>query len=61
MNAKELEKILAIDGWFLKNQKCSHRQYVHSVKSGKVTIPFHGKQEIHQSVVNSVLKQAGLK
>lgn len=61
MTAKELEKILASDGWFLKNQKGSHRQYIHSNKPGKVTIPFHGKQEIHPGIVNSILKQAGLK
>ncbi|MBR3786488.1 MAG: type II toxin-antitoxin system HicA family toxin [Firmicutes bacterium] len=60
MNAKELEKILFSDGWAVKNQKGSHRQYIHPTKKGKVTIPFHGKQDIHLSVVKSILKQAGI-
>ena len=60
MRADELESILLKDGWILKNQKGSHRQYVHPVKSGKVTIPFH-KGDIDKGTVSSVLKQAGLK
>ena len=41
MRARELEKMLLEDGWYVKNQKGSHRQYKHPSKPGKVTIPFH--------------------
>ena len=60
MIAKELEKLLLSNGWYLKNQKGSHRQYIHPEMKVKVTIPFHGKQDIHPSVVKSILKQASL-
>ena len=61
MNARELEKILFKDGWRFKAQHGSHRQYVHPVKPGKVTVPHHGKTDIAIGIVNSILKQAGLK
>jgi len=56
----EMEKIILADGWMFKNQEGSHRHYIHSTKSGKVTIPFHSK-DIPKGTENSILKQAGLK
>ncbi|MCI9507022.1 MAG: type II toxin-antitoxin system HicA family toxin [Oscillospiraceae bacterium] len=58
--ARELEKIIQADGWRFKSQEGSHRHYVHPVKPGKVTIPFHSG-DIPRSTENSILKQAGLK
>ncbi len=60
MRFRELEKLLLADGWTLKSVKGSHHQYIHPVKSGKVTIPKHGG-DINIAIANSVLKQAGLK
>lgn len=57
---KEMEKIILADGWVLKSQVGSHKQYVHPIKPGKVTIPFHGK-DLPKGTENSILKQAGLK
>lgn len=57
---KEMEKIILADGWILKSQTGSHRQYIHPSKPGKVTIPFHGG-DILKGTENSILKQAGLK
>lgn len=57
---KELIKIIEADGWVLNRAKGSHYIYLHKNKKGSVTIPFH-KGTIHPFVVNSVLKQAGLK
>ncbi len=57
---KEMERIILADGWILKNQVGSHRQYIHPFKQGKVTIPFHSK-ELTKKVENSILKQASLK
>lgn len=57
---KEMERKIFADGWIYKSQEGSHRHYIHPVKSGKVTIPFHGK-ELTKAVENSILKQAGLK
>lgn len=60
LKPKEMEKIIFADGWILKSQQGSHRQYVHPTKSGKVTIPFHCK-DIPKGTEHSILKQAGLK
>jgi len=59
MNFKELEKIIKADGWKLKNVVGSHYHYEHSVKSGKVTIPYH-KGDITKVVVKYVLQQANI-
>ena len=56
----ELEKIIKADGWKLQYAKGSHYQYYHDAKHGKVTIPYH-KGDLDPRVVNSALKQAGLK
>ena len=56
----EMEKIILADGWVFKNQIGSHRHYIHPIKKGKVTIPFHGK-DLPKGTENSILKQAGLK
>lgn len=57
---KEMEKIIMADGWILKSQEGSHKHYIHPVKRGKVTIPFHCK-DLPKGTENAVLKQAGLK
>lgn len=59
---KEMIEIIEADGWFLSRQKGSHKQYKHSSKPGTVTVPDHGKNdELEHFLVNSILKQAGLK
>ena len=58
MRARELEKMLLEDGWYVKNQKGSHRQYKHPSKPGKVTIPFH-TGDVDKGTADSILKQAG--
>lgn len=60
MRFREIEKIVLDDGWVLADVKGSHHQYKHPSKPGKVTIPNH-RGDIPQRVVNSILKQAGLK
>ena len=60
MRFREIEKIVLDDGWKLDEIRGSHHQYKHPTKPGKVTIPFH-RGDIPQRVVNSILKQAGLK
>lgn len=60
MRFREVEKMILDDGWTLVDVKGSHHQYKHPAKPGKVTIPNH-RGDIPQKVVNSILKQAGLK
>lgn len=55
-----MERLILADGWVLKSQVGSHRQYKHPTKKGKVTIPFHTK-DLSKLTEQSILKQAGLK
>lgn len=59
MRAREMEKILTNDGWYLVKQVGSHKQYKHPTKPGKVTIPFHSG-DIDKGTAKSILIQAGL-
>ncbi len=60
MRARELEKLLSKDGWYVKSQRGSHRQFVHPTKEGKITIPIH-RGDVDRKTADSILKQAGLK
>lgn len=55
MTSKDMERLILADGWVLKSQVGSHRQYKHPTKKGKVTIP------LSKSTEQSILKQARLK
>jgi predicted RNA binding protein YcfA (HicA-like mRNA interferase family) len=59
MTFREIERIVSNDGWSFKNTKGSHRQYVHPVKPGKLTIPYHSG-DIAPIIIKSILRQAGL-
>jgi predicted RNA binding protein YcfA (HicA-like mRNA interferase family) len=60
MKFQEIERVVLNDGWTLKAVNGSHYQYVHPLKSGKVTIPYHGR-DLHPKTIKSILKQAGIK
>ena len=59
MKFREIEKILKDDGWYLKNVKGSHYQYVHPMKPGKISIPNH-PGDLDPRTIKSIMKQAGL-
>jgi predicted RNA binding protein YcfA (HicA-like mRNA interferase family) len=61
MKIRDVLRMLAQDGWALKNQEGSHRQYVHPVKDGKVTVSGHPHEEVRPKTLYSIRKQAGLK
>jgi predicted RNA binding protein YcfA (HicA-like mRNA interferase family) len=60
MKVKEVIALLRKDGWVLKTQKGSHKQFIHPTKPNKVTVPDHNG-DIPKGTLNSILKQAGLK
>ena len=60
MTAKEVIRLLKKDGWYEKDQKGSHKQFIHPVKKGKVTIPTHSG-DMPPGTLNSIFKQAGWK
>ena len=54
-------RLLHEDGWFLIATRGSHRQFKHSVKEGRVTVPGKPSDDLAAGTLNSILKQAGLK
>ena len=61
MNSVQIIRLLKSDGWIVKTQTGSHKQFVHPTKPGKITVAFHGKKESPPGTLNRILKQAGLK
>ena len=60
MKVRDVIRLLEQNGWTLKNQEGSHRQYVHPQKPGKVTIAGHPSADVPKGTLKSILKQAGL-
>ena len=58
---RDVLKMLAGDGWYLVTTEGSHRQFKHTTKPGRVTVPGKPNDELPPGTLNSVLKQAGLK
>ncbi len=58
---REMEKLILADGWLFKEQNGSHKQYIHPIKPGRVTIPFHKGKDLNKRTESSIRKQAGLK
>ncbi|HVA28131.1 MAG TPA: type II toxin-antitoxin system HicA family toxin [Candidatus Baltobacteraceae bacterium] len=62
MKYREIVKIIERGGWVLKRTRGSHRHYAHPSKPGIVTIAGHLMgNDVPPAIVNSILKQAGLK
>jgi len=55
----EIIKMLEQNGWQFDYARGSHHYFIHSAKSGKVTVP-HPKKELAPGTARSILKQAGL-
>lgn len=55
----EILKMLTDDGWYLVDQKGSHRQFKHPSKKGKVTVNGKPSETLEQFLLNIIFKQAG--
>lgn len=60
MRPREVEKILADDGWVYKTTKGGHKHFIHPTKPGKVTVPQHPGDTIDDTLFKRIKKQAGL-
>ena len=60
MKVRDVLKVLGSDGWVLRNQEGSHRQFVHPAKPGKVTVAGHTSDEMPPKTLKSIMKQAGI-
>jgi predicted RNA binding protein YcfA (HicA-like mRNA interferase family) len=48
-------RLLADDGWLLVATRGSHRQFKHSTKRGRVTVPGKPSDELAAGTLNSIL------
>jgi predicted RNA binding protein YcfA (HicA-like mRNA interferase family) len=61
MKVGEVLRMLNDDGWFVVATRGSHRQFKHSIKPGRVTVPGKPSDDLAPGTLNSILKQSGLK
>lgn len=59
MRVREVIRLLEADGWYLKRQRGSHRQYQHAVKPGLVTVSGQRHEDIGRRTLTSIQRQAG--
>lgn len=60
MDSRSVIRAIETDGWYEVDQKGSHKQFRHSTKPGRVTVP-HPKKDIAIGTLKSIERQAGLK
>jgi predicted RNA binding protein YcfA (HicA-like mRNA interferase family) len=60
LKVKEAILLIERDGWYQVKARGGHRQYKHPVKTGRVTIPGKGSDDLHPKTAKSILQQAGL-
>jgi len=58
LKVREVIKMLERDGWSIKAQKGSHRQFKHPAKTTKVTVNGKLSDTLSQDLLNSIFKQA---
>ena len=61
MKVSEVLRLLQADGWRLVATRGSHRQYRHTSKPGRVTVPGKPSDELAPGTLSSIRKQADLK
>jgi predicted RNA binding protein YcfA (HicA-like mRNA interferase family) len=61
MKVGDVLRMLHADGWYLVATRGSHRQFKHSAKLGRVTVPGKLSDDLAPGTLNSILKQSGLK
>ncbi len=61
LKVSEILDLLRRDGWVQVAQRGSHRQFVHPIKPGRVTVSGKPSKDLPHSIHKSILTQAGLK
>ena len=60
LKVSEVLKMLSDDGWYLSDQKGSHRQFKNLTKKGKVTVNGKPSETLEQFILNNIFKTSGL-
>ena len=58
---REIILLIETDGWYLYRTRGDHRQFKHSEKKGKVTVPGKLSDDLDPNTAKSILRQSGLK
>ena len=61
LQVSEILNLLRRDGWVQVAQRGSHRQFVHPIKPGRVTVSGKPSKDLPHAIHKSILIQAGLK
>ncbi len=61
MKVREVIKLIENDGWVLARQRGSHRQFIHAIKPGRVTVAGNLGADVRPGTLANMLRQAGLK
>lgn len=61
MKVRALIRLLEDDGWVQSRQRESHRQFIHAVDPGRVTVAGSLGDDVRAGTLAAVLRQAGLK
>jgi predicted RNA binding protein YcfA (HicA-like mRNA interferase family) len=59
MSSREVIQRLRADGWYEVAQQGSHKQFKHSTKKGRLTVP-HPVRDIPIGTLRSIEKQANI-
>lgn len=60
LKAREIIRALTVLGFEFKRQKGSHAFYSHPITGRSTIIPVHGGEDIDRSLLQAILKEAGL-
>jgi predicted RNA binding protein YcfA (HicA-like mRNA interferase family) len=60
MKVRQVLRLLRDDGWRVDRTRGSHRQLVHGVKRGTVTVSGALSDDVHPKTLRSILRQAEL-
>lgn len=61
MKVREVIKLIEDDGWVQARQRGSHRQFIHAVKPGRVTVAGNLGDDVRPGTLASVFRQARLR
>jgi predicted RNA binding protein YcfA (HicA-like mRNA interferase family) len=61
MNARAVIAALKADGWYEVRRRGSHRHFRHPTKTGRVTVPDHGKDDLKIGTIKSIEAQSGVR
>jgi predicted RNA binding protein YcfA (HicA-like mRNA interferase family) len=60
MKVRDIIRLIEKDGWRFHSQRGSHQQYVHPIKTGRVTVAGKPGHDLHPKTEADIFRQAKL-